>query len=320
MPKVSIVIVCMNNLKNLYPCLNSIKKYTKVSYETLVVAYLFTAENLKKVKIDFPWATFIESDEIRGFSENNNLALKEAKGKYCFILNDDTEMKMPVLDRLIEDIEILPNNVACVSPKTVFEDGRFQSCGRPPMNWKTFLYGMLHLWKEQNDKQWINKEGLFRSYNLVGAACLIRTEIFRKIGWFDEYYFFCPEDIKVGTLLNKIGYQCWVDADVVLYHYEGGSSRTKLNKIQLATSPAAIKGSIHFYSEGIWYRILLLSFVSFFVSITRLIILSFKGSIQCKPNNDIYKAKSALYVIKYAYGNKTPKDIFTKIYTRIKDL
>ena len=28
---VSIVIVCMNNLKNLFPCLDSIKEYTKIS-------------------------------------------------------------------------------------------------------------------------------------------------------------------------------------------------------------------------------------------------------------------------------------------------
>ena len=42
MIKVSIVIVCMNNLKNLYPCLNSIIKHTSVSYEILVVAYLFS--------------------------------------------------------------------------------------------------------------------------------------------------------------------------------------------------------------------------------------------------------------------------------------
>lgn len=89
---VSIVIVCMNNLNNLYPCLESIRKYTSVSYEAFVVAYLFSKENLLKVKLDFPWVTFIESNEIRGFSENNNLALKQAKGKYCFVLNDDTYM------------------------------------------------------------------------------------------------------------------------------------------------------------------------------------------------------------------------------------
>ena len=53
MVDVSIVIVCMNNLKNLYPCLNSIRKYTSVTYETLVVAYLFSKENFEKVQQDF---------------------------------------------------------------------------------------------------------------------------------------------------------------------------------------------------------------------------------------------------------------------------
>ena len=79
MLEVSIVIVCMNNLKNLYPCLESIRKHTTVSYECFVVAYLFTKENLEKVKADFSWVKFIESNVIRGFSENNNLALKQAK-------------------------------------------------------------------------------------------------------------------------------------------------------------------------------------------------------------------------------------------------
>lgn len=63
-----------------------------MSYECFVVAYLFSKENLEKVKHDFPWVKFIENNEIRGFSENNNLALRQAKGKYCFVQNDDTEL------------------------------------------------------------------------------------------------------------------------------------------------------------------------------------------------------------------------------------
>ena len=317
MIKVSIVIVCMNNLKNLYPCLDSIKRYTTVSYETFVVAYLFSKENLDKLRKDYPWVKFIESNEIRGFSENNNLALRHAKGKYCFILNDDTEMKMPVIDLLVKDIEKLSSKIACVSPKTVFGDGRLQSCGRPPITWNTYLLRMLHLWKESNDKNWINKEGLFRSYNLVGAAFLIRTEIFRNIGWFDEYYFFCPEDIKVGTELNKLGYECWVDSDVVLCHYEGGSSRTKCNKTQIATTPAAVRGSIHYFSNGLVHRRIIITSISFFVNLIRLFVHTIKGIVNSKPNNNIYKAKATLNTLMYSYGNKSPKEIFTKIYTKI---
>lgn len=314
-PEVSIVIVCMNNLKNLYPCLNSIKKYTNVSYEMLVVAYLFSKENLEKVRHDFPWITIIESNEIRGFSENNNLALRQAKGKYCFVLNDDTEIKMPVIDRLISDFERVTPNVVVMSPCTVFPDGSFQSCGRPPISWINALMSFLHIWKEKNDTKWTKKKGLFRSYNLVGAAFLIRTDVFREIGWFDEYYFFCPEDIKVGTQLNSRGYECWVDADVSLIHTEGGSSRTKLNKNQIATLPAGTKGSIHYYSDGLWYRRVLLTAASALMTIIKLVLYTVRGAFRPKPNNEQYRAKAMLNILRYSYGNRTPKEIFTKIYT-----
>ena len=87
---VSIVIVSMNNLKVLQPCLDSIRKYTLCSYELFVVAYLYNENNLKLLKEEYPWITIIESNEIRGFAENNNLALRKASGKYCFVVNDNT--------------------------------------------------------------------------------------------------------------------------------------------------------------------------------------------------------------------------------------
>lgn len=128
---VSIIIVCMNNLSNLIPCLDSIKKYTSLSYETIVVAYMFSPENLLYIKQNYPWIKIIESKEIRGFSENNNLAIKIAKGKYCFILNDDTVFPMPVVDLLFDSIEKLPESVVCISPATYFKNDEIQSCGRP---------------------------------------------------------------------------------------------------------------------------------------------------------------------------------------------
>ena len=48
--QVSVVIVCMNRLDNLYPCLESLREHTRVSFEVLVVAYLFSEDNLRKVR------------------------------------------------------------------------------------------------------------------------------------------------------------------------------------------------------------------------------------------------------------------------------
>lgn len=308
---VSIVIVCMNNLKNLYPCLESIKKYTTVSYECFVVAYLFSKENLEKVKADFSWVKFVESNEIRGFSENNNLALKQAQGKYCFVLNDDTEMKMPVVDRLFFQIENLPHNVAIISPRTIFGDGSLQSCGRPKLTYLKFLLGMFKLYNESNAKsKYVNKKGLFQSYNIVGAAFMIKTEVFRNIGFFNEKYFFCPEDIEVSTILNKKGYKVYVDSDIVLYHYEGGSY--KVSRTRTATMPAGAMGSLLFYCGN--------SLVKRYIT-ARIMKLEAYLKIKYwkrKALNNPEKGKIMVDSFQHVYdticSTLTPKEIFIKYY------
>lgn len=314
---VTIVIVCMNNLKNLYPCLNSIRKNTNVSYETLVVAYLFTKKNLEKVKQDFPWVTFIESNEIRGFSENNNLALHLARGKYCFVVNDDTEMKMPVVDRLVESFDRCPPNTAVVSPSILNYKGEVSVCGRPPITLKKYILKMFMLWNEQRDKRYINKSGLFKTYNIIGAAFMIKTDIFKEVGWFDEYYFFCPEDIALSTELNEKGYSCFVDSDTKIYHYEGMSGKY-LSLIQTATKPAAIVGEIAFYSKrnalkSIFLRCLLI--ISLLLKICYHLIKSLYGQ---RPNINSILAIGDINNIYACLTNKSPKEIFKHFYDKLK--
>ena len=106
--EVSVVIVCMNRPDLLYPCLESIRSHTTVSYELWVVAYRFTPENLAALRKDYPEAHVVVSDGLRGFSEHNNLALRQVQGRYCFVVNDDTYFSTPVIDRLVADFDRLP--------------------------------------------------------------------------------------------------------------------------------------------------------------------------------------------------------------------
>ena len=312
---VSIVIVCMNNLKMLYPCLESIKNYTTCSYEVLVTAYLFTPENLKRGREDFPWVTFIESDEIRGFSENNNLSLRQAKGKYCFVLNDDTEMKMPVVEELVKTIEALPENVAIVSPVTTFPDGRVQVCGRPYQDWKTNLRNDLGIGNKRNVEKYCNKKGIFQSYNIIGAAFLIKTELFKNEGWFDERYFFCPEDIALSDSLNKKGYKCYVNNDVRIIHFEGMSGKST-SILQACTRPAMSKGAIIFFSHGNTFLYIWLQLWYFFRAVIRCIIHYSKGLLTKDRALEIL-AIGDYRVMCTIFSSKTPKEIFTMYYKKI---
>lgn len=315
---VSIVIVCMNNLRMLYPCLESIKKYTSCSYEVLVTAYLFTPENLKKVRDDYPWVTFIESNEIRGFSENNNLALKKAKGRYCFVLNDDTEMKMDVVGGLLETIENLPDEVALVSPATYFGNGQIQSCGRPPHTTMTFVKDILHLWREQKVKSpYTYQKGVFQSYDIVGAAFMIKTDVFEAMGWFDERYFFCPEDIALSTKVNKAGFKAYVNADIHLIHYEGMSGGTSVSMVKTATAPAASRGSLIFYSRCSKMLYFFLGSLIMFVSICGLLFHYMKYLLTKKHYNHVYAIVN-YNIMCSVFTRLTPKEIFIKYYKAIK--
>ena len=305
--QVSIVIVCMNNLKNLYPCLEGIKKYTTISYETLIVAYLFSKENIEKVKRDFPWATFIESNEIRGFSENNNLALRQARGRYCYILNDDTLMDSPVIDGLVKTMEHQKDDVAVVSPNIKYPDGRAQFCGRNKTGFWTFLKSYLGF--KFQDTQYVERKGCFKTFNIMGAAFLIKTDIFKSIGWFDEYYFFCPEDIAVSTKLNEMGYRCIVNGDIVQYHIQGGT----WSVMQTATEPVHMKGSVKFYSENSILKKIILTMVLTIRSIMRFLIWSILFLFTQKEKAKI-KARVYMNIIHALFSSKSPKELFIKYY------
>ena len=311
MVKVSIVIVCMNNLKNLYPCLNSIRKYTSVTYETLVVAYLFTKENLIKVKSDFPWVTFIESNELRGFSENNNLALKKARGKYCFVVNDDTFIKSPVIDSLVKTIESLPNDVVILSPNIKYPDGRDQICGRRKYNWCSWIMSILRI-KWEKTSIYENQNGIFQSYNISGAAFLIKTNIFHDMGWFDEIYYFCPEDIALSDKINKLGMKVYVDSDTIIYHIASGTA----SKVQSATMPAHTMGALIFYSHDNSFLKLFLRLCVFVIRGTFL----FKHGIKALGGDkrSIILFNGNLNTCLSIFSTKTPKEIFIKYYKKIQ--
>ena len=316
MVEVSIVIVCMNRLDNLYPCLESIARHTEVEHETLVVAYMFSPENLKKARRDFPDVTFIVSDCIRGFSENNNLALRHARGRWCFVLNDDTEMHSDVIGALLEDFSKLPSDCAIVSPKQLNTDGSLQLCGRPPYPARNYLLQQFHLYSEPADNV-SGRESVFgqvyRTWNICGAAFLIRTDIFRELGFFDERYFFTPEDIALSTLAISRGYSVYVDAGVSIVHKWKATSSRMLP----ATRPAAIRGSLMFFSGGSRARYLLLAAGVWCAEFLKLVKAAVRNGLHPTDESRL-RLSTCRNIVRSIFTRKTPKELFTLYYNQLR--
>lgn len=305
-PLVSVVIVSMNNLGVLSDCLNSIRDHTSVEYEVICVTYLFSPENLSLLRERYPWVIVIESNEIRGFSENNNLALRQARGEFCFVINDDTFFDTPLIDGLVADFQALPDKVAVISPNIKYPDGRDQFCGRPKMH---LLGETLRLFRidTYRHSKYVDQKGLFRTYHLMGGAFMIKTDIFREMGFFDEYYFFCPEDVALSEQLNRSGYQCYVDSEQVIYHIASSS----FSKTMTATMPASIRGLIVFFTKDRFlYRV--------FYSFAWILQLSLKmlASLVLWVFSPVQRANARIKLLacwrslKVVFDNRSPKEIF----------
>ena len=313
MPKVSVVIVCMNRPDLLYPCLEGIRDHTSVPYDIWLVAYRFSEENLARLRADWPGINIVESRELRGFSENNNLALRQVTGEYCFIVNDDTLMSMPVIDRLLADFDRLPADAAVVSPKIVFPDGRVQTSGRAPWTAWRYVKHYLHLVDETVPTPWSMKEGLFRTWTVNGACFLIKTAVFREAGWFDETYTFTPEDIAIGHKINGMGYTVWSDADVEITHLAGGT----VSRLEPAIKPTRVRGALQFYSGGSALRYFLLgSFVWCVEAFRRLkYLFADKSDPASRAAIMDTAARNVMHAI---FTKRTSKEIFTELYPTIR--
>ena len=343
MTDVSIIIVCMNRPDNLYPCLESIRRTTvKVTYEVLVVAYMYDPAGLAKAREDFPWVDFIESDRIRGFSENNNLALKRAKGRYCFVLNDDTELpeggiweetgmryeengrtKQDVpgtIDRLVEDFEALPEGTAIVSPTLLNADGTLQLCGRPPYPAKHYVLQQWHLFSEPKDNTAgqeaaavVNGRKLFRTWNITGAAFLIPTELFKELGWFDERFFFTPEDIALGMLACNRGYKLYVDTSAQVVH----KWRTTASRISTAIRPAAVRGSLMHFSDFRTGKYFLLALPVWTAEFSKRVKAAFVQALHPSQQHRT-ELQTFRNITRSIFTRRTPKEIFTKYYKELQ--
>lgn len=316
-PQVSIVIVCMNRPDNLYPCLESIQRFTALSYEVLVVAYLFEKQALARLQASFPAVKFIPSEEIRGFAENNNLALPQAKGEYVLCLNDDTQFTEPLVERLVEDFDKLPSEAAIVSPCIRFPNGEIQTCGRPRQSAWKYILERYHLCSNRNTDDTKGRpavvDSLYETSDINGACFMIRRSVFEQLGWFDERYFFTPEDIALSTLARARYYKVYVDAAVNITHFHHQTAQAILS----ATKPAGMRGFMIFYSEGCAVRYFFLSSLVWVAEAMKYLLASLRCLFAPTEKRKIQRQTYA-HCLCSLFTCQSPKEIFIKYYGKLQ--
>jgi GT2 family glycosyltransferase len=136
---------------------------------------------------------------------------------------------------------------------------------------------------------------------------MVKTNVLKELGYFNEEYFFCPEDIELSTIANKKGKKCYVNSNIIIYHRQGSTSTLT----SLATFPSMYKGFSIFYKKYFKrYQI--------FVDFILIISLARNYIFWMIKNNEINKLRNK-NSIKALFMQKTTKEIFKEFYNEINN-
>ena len=127
-PVISFITICYNGLADTCALIDSLQAAVhSVSYEIIVVDNASRQNEAAVISRRYPFVKTIRSKRNLGFSGGNNLGIREAGGKYIFLINNDTYITDDGLPALIERLESHPE-IGAVSPKIRFAFPTYSVC------------------------------------------------------------------------------------------------------------------------------------------------------------------------------------------------
>ncbi len=223
--KATIAILNYNTRDYLEMFLPGVAFSSTLETDILVIDNASTDDSVEYTREWFPEVNITELDKNYGFAEGYNQGLKKVNTPYTILLNSDVEVTENWLDPLIE---FLDNNedVAAVMPKIRAQQDKssFEYAGASGgyMDALGFPYcrGRIFDTVEKDEGQYDTAQQVFWA---TGAAMVIRTDVFKKLGGFDPSYFAHQEEIDLCWRINNAGLKIFCIPESVVYHVGGGT-------------------------------------------------------------------------------------------------
>lgn len=221
-PDISFITVCYNGFKDTCELIESLhKNLQSVSYEIIVVDNASHEDEAAKIQKLYPTVIAIRSDVNGGFSGGNNIGIRAAKGKYLFLINNDTYIESDEMPSLIERLESRPD-IGGVSPKIrfAFPPQHIQFAGFTPLSQITLRNTMLGFDCPDNGSY----DTPHPTPYLHGAAMMIKREVIEKAGMMPEIFFLYYEELDWSTSMTRAGYELWYEPGCTVFHKESQST------------------------------------------------------------------------------------------------
>jgi GT2 family glycosyltransferase len=212
-PDVSIIIVTWNGRQYLEACLTAVAAQEGVDAEVILVDNGSTDGSVAFVRDRFPQVRIVALNENRGFAGGNNEGVRDARGRFVVLLNNDTVPEPGWLKALIAG-RSAGGATALASSRIVYmHDPRvIDSAGDGLFRW-----GGAFKRHHGASVEVATQSG--EVFGVCGAACVIPKSVFDELGGFDEDFFVSHEDVDLSYRARLLGYSCRYVADAIVRHH-----------------------------------------------------------------------------------------------------
>jgi glycosyltransferase involved in cell wall biosynthesis len=220
---VSVIIPSRDNVGMLGRCLSTLRERTAYKcYEIIIVdtgsedpgtrEFYSNLQGLDNIRI------FSDAARPFNYSRANNRGAREARGELLLFLNNDVEITNPEwLDELVGWGTYPP--IGIVGAKLLYPNQTIQHAG--VVVGLTGFAGHPFAGCPSVPEGPFGSTFWYRNYLAVTGACLlIRGEVFRELGGFDEEFLLCGSDVEICLRARKRGYRVMLNPFAELIHYE----------------------------------------------------------------------------------------------------
>ncbi len=191
--------------------------------------------SLRKGLKKYPHVIYLESPGNIGFAAGNNLGFKHSlqdQADIVVLINNDTvvpkDLVVNILNSPITDQAVgLVGGLIYFAKGFEFEDkykkedlGRVIWYAGGHYDWNN-VYAS-HLGVNEVDRGQFNQ--ITKTDFVTGCLFIVRSDILRKVGFFDERYCLYFEDSDLGLRIKKAGYQLMIDPKIKIWHKVAQSS------------------------------------------------------------------------------------------------
>ncbi len=220
---ISIVLLNLNQPKVTIECIESLMKNDYKNFEIILVDNGSTDDSVEIFKTlieKYAKLKLIETKENFGFAEGNNVGIRDSKGDYILLLNNDTMVKKDFLSNMVKATKMFPK-AGAFGPKMYLYDrpSEIWHIGGKITKFLNFTYTPLKYKDTYTSTDWLS-----------GCALMITKEAIRKVGLLNPSFFLYLEDVEWSIRAKKAGYDLIYVPDAQLWHIGSASSKEQGGK------------------------------------------------------------------------------------------